>query len=58
MADLLEHIKARRPQTVCIVLAEGSHEQKEIKEAGADVVVPKGYPAVRLLEIIKDYSNP
>ena len=58
VADLLRHIKAQQPQTVCIVLTGDSREQQQIEEAGADVSVPKGYPAARLLEIIKNYANP
>jgi len=57
VTDLLKHVKTQQPQTVCIVLTGDSREQQEIEEAGADVSVPKGYPASRLLEIIKKYAN-
>ncbi len=41
---VLRQIKAVRPQTRCIVLADNIQQQQRVKAAGADAVLLKGFP--------------
>jgi hypothetical protein len=45
-------IKARWPQAGLIFLANDVNQQQEARAAGADEVLLRGFPAVRLIAII------
>lgn len=49
---MLGHIKAKRPQTRCIVLANTVEQQHRAKSAGADEVLLRGFPTMNLLRAI------
>lgn len=52
ISALLGQIKAKRPQTRCIVLANTVEQQQAAKRAGADEVLLKGFSTANLLEAI------
>ena len=49
----LKRIKSGWPQVRCLVLADDSQQQQAASAACADVVVLKGCPATKLVEIIE-----
>jgi DNA-binding NarL/FixJ family response regulator len=49
----LQQIKEEWCQTRSIVLVENSQQQQNAQAAGADLVLPKGYPAARLIDAIE-----
>jgi DNA-binding NarL/FixJ family response regulator len=49
----IEQIKAGWPQVRCLVLADTEDEIQKAQDAGADVAVLNGYPAVKFLEAIE-----
>lgn len=51
---VLRRIKARWPQTRCLVLADDGQQQQAAQAAGADDVLLKGYPAARLFVTIEE----
>jgi DNA-binding NarL/FixJ family response regulator len=50
----LRRIRKEWSQTRSIVLVEGSHQQQKAQDAGADVVLIKGYPAGGLITAIEE----
>jgi DNA-binding NarL/FixJ family response regulator len=52
--DDLRHLKARWPQTRCIVMVEAECDAQEMLTTGADVVLVKGILATRLLAIVEE----
>jgi DNA-binding NarL/FixJ family response regulator len=52
--DTIEQIKAGWPQIRCLVLANTELEQQKARDAGADVAVLKGFPAVKFFEAIDE----
>jgi DNA-binding NarL/FixJ family response regulator len=49
---VLHQIKTEQPQTCCIVLANTVKQQLIAKKAGADEVLPQGFPITNLLGAI------
>jgi len=49
----LHRVKARWPQSRCVVLVEDEDARRKARAAGADVVLTKGVLAARLLEAIE-----
>ncbi|MCJ7658055.1 MAG: response regulator [Anaerolineales bacterium] len=47
-------IKGEWSQTQCIVLVEGSKHRQAAYDAGADLVVPQGFPATKLVAAIEE----
>jgi len=47
-------IKAEWPQTKFVVLTENEPQRQSAEEAGADLVLPKGFPAAKLVALIED----
>ena len=47
-------IKAEYPHTHCVVLSENELQRQSAQDAGADLVLPKGYPAAKLVALIED----
>jgi len=45
--------KAEWPQTVILVLTENDQQCQTAKEAGADLFIPKGFPAAELVNLIE-----
>jgi DNA-binding NarL/FixJ family response regulator len=52
--DDLRHLKARWPQTRCIVMVEAECDAAAMHATGADVVLVKGVLATRLLTIVEE----
>jgi len=50
---VLRQIKARQPQTRCLVLADNGQKQEDIAAAGADAVLRKGFPAEELFDTVE-----
>ena len=50
---VLKEIRTRWPLTRCIVLADDVQQQQESEAAGADAVLIKGFPAVKLVATIE-----
>jgi DNA-binding NarL/FixJ family response regulator len=42
------------PHTQCVVLMEDSQHHQAVYDAGADLVVPQGFPATRLVAAIQE----
>jgi len=42
------------PHTQCVVLVEDSQQHQAIYDAGADLVVPQGFPATKLVAAIEE----
>jgi len=53
VSTLLRQIKARWPQTRCLVLADSVRLQQMARDAGADSVLLKGFPAAQLFATIE-----
>ncbi len=53
-ARLLRAIKATRPETLCVVLANDPAADQAAREAGADLAFVTGYPAPRLYQALCD----
>jgi len=51
--QVLEQMKALRPETRCIVLADDVRQQQEATQRKADVVLLKGFPPAKLAETIE-----
>jgi DNA-binding response OmpR family regulator len=49
---VVEQIKTEHSQTCCIVLADTIEQQHIARNAGADEVLPKGFPITSLLGTI------
>jgi DNA-binding NarL/FixJ family response regulator len=49
----IERIKAIRPQTRCLVLADSCQEKRAAAVANADAVLLKGLPPAKLVETIE-----
>ena len=47
-------IKAEWPRTKIVVLTENDPQQQSAQDAGADIVLPKGFPAAKLVNLIED----
>lgn len=47
-------IKGEWPHTQCVALVEDDQQRGKAKEAGADHVLSKGFPASRLVTLIED----
>lgn len=47
-------IKAEWPRTRIVVLTENDLQRQSAKEAGADIMLPKGFPAAKLVNLIED----
>jgi DNA-binding NarL/FixJ family response regulator len=50
--DVLKTVQSDPSQCPCLVLADDVQQQQRFKSAGADTVLLKGYPAVKLLDVI------
>jgi DNA-binding response OmpR family regulator len=53
VSTVLRQIKIRQPQTWCLVLTDDVRQQQMVRDAGADVVLLKGFPAARLFATIE-----
>ena len=49
----LRQIKAERPETRCIILADNTRWQQEGSNSGADAVLLKGFPTAELFQIVE-----
>ena len=49
---VLWEIKGNGSQSRCLVLADDVRQQREARDAGADVALLKGFPAAELFEAI------
>jgi DNA-binding NarL/FixJ family response regulator len=47
-------IKDEWPQTQCIALVDNDQQRQNAQAAGVDLVLPKGYPAQKLVAIIEN----
>jgi len=47
-------IKAKWPQTKFVVLTENEPQRQSAQDAGADILLPKGFPAAKLVALIED----
>jgi DNA-binding NarL/FixJ family response regulator len=47
-------IKSEWPPTQCVVLVEDSQHHQAVYDAGADLVVPQGFPATKLVAAIEE----
>jgi DNA-binding NarL/FixJ family response regulator len=46
------------PHTQCVVLVEDSQHYQAVYDAGADLVVPQGFPATKLVAAIEELLSP
>ncbi len=53
-STMVKLIKAEGTQSRCLVLADNIQQQQQATIAGADVVLFKGFPAVRLFDTIEE----
>lgn len=51
---VITKIKGEWPQTECVVLVEDSQHHQAVYDAGADLVVPQGFPATKLVAAIEE----
>jgi DNA-binding NarL/FixJ family response regulator len=51
--SLIDEIKTRAKESRCLVLVDTIQQQKQAQAAGADAVLPKGYPAAQLFQVIE-----
>ena len=54
---VLRQIKAVRPQTGCIVLADTIQQQQRVKAAGGDAVLLKGFPMTQFFAAMERLSE-
>jgi DNA-binding NarL/FixJ family response regulator len=47
-------IKAEWPQTKFVVLTENEQQRQNAQDAGAEILLPKGFPAAKLVALIED----
>lgn len=47
-------LKAEWPETTILVLTENEKQNQSAKEAGADLMLPKGFPAAELVDLIEN----
>ena len=47
-------IKAEWPRTKIVVLTENDLQRQRAKEAGAEIMLPKGFPAAKLVNLIEN----
>ena len=47
-------IKAEYPHTHCVVLTENDLQRQRAQDAGSDLVLPKGFPAAKLVALIEN----
>jgi DNA-binding NarL/FixJ family response regulator len=47
-------LKGEWPQTQCVALVDNDQQRQNAQEAGVDLVLPKGYPAQKLVELIEN----
>jgi DNA-binding NarL/FixJ family response regulator len=52
VSTVVRQIKANGSQSRCLVLAGDAWQQREARDAGADVALLKGFPAARLVEAV------
>lgn len=52
--NVITKISREWSHTQCVVLVEESQDQQAIYEAGADLVVPQGFPAAKLVAAIEE----
>jgi DNA-binding NarL/FixJ family response regulator len=57
VSPVVKAIKENGYQGRCLVLANDVQQQQEAESAGADVALVKGFPAARLLEIVKELMD-
>jgi DNA-binding NarL/FixJ family response regulator len=50
---LTERLRARWPQTLCLVLVDDNQQRRKARASGADAVLVKGCPAAALFETIE-----
>lgn len=55
---VLRQIKARWPETRCVILADDVEQQRQAEALGADVVLLKGFPPAKLAETIERLLSP
>lgn len=51
---VLRAMKERCPCTPCLAFTDHTEKREEIRSAGADVVLSKGYPAARVMTTVSD----
>jgi len=51
---VITKIKAGWSQTKIVVLTENDLQQQKAEEAGADIMLPKGFPAAKLVNLIEN----
>ena len=54
VSDLVNEIKSKRPDILCIVLLNDDDDQQKIIDAGADLAVVKGLKGSKLIAMVKD----
>ncbi|HAY84220.1 MAG TPA: hypothetical protein DCY42_04640 [Chloroflexi bacterium] len=52
--NAISKFKAEWPQTVILVLTENDQQGLKAKGAGADLFIPKGFPAAKLVDLIEN----
>lgn len=50
----ISKLKTERPATRILVLTENSQQRQRAKEAGADFILPHGFPAAELAHLIEN----
>jgi len=51
---VITKIKGEWSRTQCVVLVKDSQRQQAVYDTGADLVVPQGFPATKLVAAIKE----
>ena len=55
---IVQNVKSSYPSTFCIVMVNDEDESSKVADHGADLVLLKGFPAVKLIELIKNRLSP
>ncbi len=51
-------LKGEWPHTKILILTENDQQGQRAKDAGADLILPKGFPAAELVNLIEDSLIP
>lgn len=58
ICEAITKISGEWSHTQCVVLLEDSQHHQAVYDAGADLVVPKGFPASKLVAAIEELLSP
>ena len=50
----ITRLKGECPQIQCVALVDNDQQRQNAQEAGVDLVLPKGYPAEKLIAIVEN----